>query len=242
MDTEKVVKVFSKVWVNVYVRRLLIGIAKLCLFYCAFFIVHFFGFEISGDPMANVWRVMTLLLLAYIFLVILIFSGRKSLQKFMGYTDSKRVFKDIFWVGTSITLLSVLIYLSLCLFLFYSQQLPDNLFLLYVLTLCLFLLTVFISYDIIITRNSELILKGMLKKEKIKKIFEEALIVDNPIILTGEEVGIDHQILIDMDIFYMINKKQMRNMTPDDRIAISIQENILEQYVQWKTLDENDEK
>lgn len=45
-----------------------------------------------------------------------------------------------------------------------------------------------------------------------------------------------------MDVFYMINKKQMRNMTPDDRIGISIMEHILEKHIQWKKLNDKEKE
>lgn len=240
MGTEKITNIFWNTWVTISVRQLLLKIVVLSIVYCYAFLVYFLGVEMNIAPQENVAYVMLCRMIAFICWAVLLYVSKKWIQQSMEYNGRKNIDGNVWWLIIGSIIFSQIMYYSLWSILFYSQWGIKDVVLIFCLLVCFFLLTAGGSYNIIREQNVEVLLNEMLKKECIKNIFEQALRTDKPIILTGKDVSRDHQILIDMNIFHMINKSQMRNIRVDDRIAISIPQHMLEKYIQRKELNKNE--
>lgn len=269
LNTEVGYKVFLRFWDNIYIRSYLmmqsIGILFLSMIFLVDYIGSFlgsgnfliiqiinvivvvfnFGQPIDG-PIANIIAQFILTIVIYVWVIIFVRKFFQEIERTKQRESKGRAFyslnqSDVIYIASFNILLYWTIQHTFFLFVIYQNSLPQMVTVLYWLCLCLLIALLIINYVTIKTHNTDYILNEILKKDNFQRIFEEALKTENPVILSGEKVTREHQILIDMDIFQMINKNQMRNIRVDDRIAISIPKHILEKYVHWKAMNAEEE-
>ena len=130
--------------------------------------------------------------------------------------------------------------LGVFIFVIYLDIINKIFHVIFIIKILLLICSFILMYLTIKEYSQNIVLKSMIKKTdylKVKQIVDNYIEKNKPVLISGDEIIQEHIFALDIGIIDSINRKKIKNLEVNQKIAISVPTDIIDRYLEFEILE-----
>ena len=130
--------------------------------------------------------------------------------------------------------------LGVFIFVIYLDIISKIFHVIFIIKILLLICSFILMYPTIKEYSQNIVLKSMVKKTdylKVKQIVDNYIEKNKPVLISGDEIIQEHIFALDIGIIDSINRKKIKNLEVNQKIAISVPKDIIDRYLEFEILE-----
>jgi hypothetical protein len=130
--------------------------------------------------------------------------------------------------------------LGVFIFVIYLDIISKIFHVIFIIKILLLICSFILMYLTIKEYSQNIVLKSMVKKTdylKVKQIVDNYIEKNKPVLISGDEIIQEHIFALDIGIIDSINRKKIKNLEVNQKIAISVPTDIINRYLEFEILE-----